>query len=202
MGRVAHRRCRAHPAARTAGPDGRGPGRGALGALRRRLPGVDRHVDPAATGPSGDRRRRRLHQRGGGRPARSSAASIPEGSVDEFPVRPFRPQQRLDRPRRGQQPRREWRGAPRRARAVGVARRACTQGPAHPAERPRPARARSYRPAGRSSRCAVPGNRSARAAGILAADGRTVVNLSGGMRAWAAAGLPVVARGGRPGSIT
>jgi rhodanese-related sulfurtransferase len=46
------------------------------------------------------------------------------------------------------------------------------------------------------------GNRSARAAGILAADGRTVVNLSGGMRAWSAAGLAVVAEGGRPGSIT
>ena len=46
------------------------------------------------------------------------------------------------------------------------------------------------------------GNRSARAAGILAADGRTVLNLSGGMRAWSAAGLPVVANGGRPGSIT
>ena len=46
------------------------------------------------------------------------------------------------------------------------------------------------------------GNRSARAAGILAADGHTVLNLSGGMRAWSAAGLPVVAKGGRPGSIT
>jgi rhodanese-related sulfurtransferase len=46
------------------------------------------------------------------------------------------------------------------------------------------------------------GSRSLRAASILAADGRTAVNLSGGMRAWAAAGLPVVAKGGRPGSIT
>ena len=45
------------------------------------------------------------------------------------------------------------------------------------------------------------GNRSARAAGILAADGHTVCNLSGGMRAWSAAGLPVVAKGGRPGSV-
>ena len=46
------------------------------------------------------------------------------------------------------------------------------------------------------------GNRSARAAGILAADGHTVLNLSGGMRAWSAAGLPVVANSGRPGSVT
>jgi|SRR5664279_4550654 len=46
------------------------------------------------------------------------------------------------------------------------------------------------------------GNRSARAARILAAAGHTVLNLSGGMRAWSAAGLPVVAKGGRPGSIT
>lgn len=46
------------------------------------------------------------------------------------------------------------------------------------------------------------GNRSARAAGILAATGHTVLNLSGGMRAWSAAGFPVVARGGRTGSIT
>src|SRR6478609_7940734 len=46
------------------------------------------------------------------------------------------------------------------------------------------------------------GNRSARAAGILAADGHSVCNLSGGMRAWSAAGLPVVAKGGRPGSVT
>ena len=46
------------------------------------------------------------------------------------------------------------------------------------------------------------GNRSARAAGILTADGLTVLNLSGGMRAWSAAGLPVVAKGGRPGSVT
>ena len=46
------------------------------------------------------------------------------------------------------------------------------------------------------------GNRSSRAAKLLAADGRTVLNLSGGMRAWSAAGLPVVAKGGRPGSVT
>jgi rhodanese-related sulfurtransferase len=46
------------------------------------------------------------------------------------------------------------------------------------------------------------GSRSTRAAGILAADGHTVLNLSGGMRAWSAAGLPVVAKGGRPGAIT
>lgn len=46
------------------------------------------------------------------------------------------------------------------------------------------------------------GHRSARAAKDLAADGRTVLNLTGGMRAWSAAGLPVVAKGGRPGSIS
>jgi len=31
--------------------------------------------------------------------------------------------------------------------------------------------------------------------------GREVVNLSGGMRAWARAGLPVVAAGGHPGRV-
>ena len=45
------------------------------------------------------------------------------------------------------------------------------------------------------------GHRSSRAAGLLAADGHTVLNLSGGMRAWSATGLPDVATGGRPGSI-
>jgi rhodanese-related sulfurtransferase len=45
------------------------------------------------------------------------------------------------------------------------------------------------------------GARSARAAGLLSRQGREVVNLSGGMRAWARAGLPVAASGGRPGRI-
>ncbi|MGE5764606.1 MAG: rhodanese-like domain-containing protein [Mycobacterium leprae] len=45
------------------------------------------------------------------------------------------------------------------------------------------------------------GNRSAAAAALLARTGRTAVNLAGGMRAWAAAGHPVVADGGRPGSV-
>ena len=45
------------------------------------------------------------------------------------------------------------------------------------------------------------GNRSARAAALLARDGREVSNLTGGMRAWARAGLPVVAAGGRPGRV-
>lgn len=45
------------------------------------------------------------------------------------------------------------------------------------------------------------GARSRRAAALLASQGRTVTNLSGGMTAWAAAGLPVVAKGGRPGTI-
>jgi rhodanese-related sulfurtransferase len=44
-------------------------------------------------------------------------------------------------------------------------------------------------------------SRSARAAALLARDGREVSNLAGGMRAWARAGLPVVARGGGAGRI-
>ena len=45
------------------------------------------------------------------------------------------------------------------------------------------------------------GARSARAAALLAADGREVSNLAGGMHAWARAGLPVVAGGGGPGRV-
>ena len=45
------------------------------------------------------------------------------------------------------------------------------------------------------------GHRSARAAALLARDGRDVVNLAGGMHAWARAGLPVVASGGAPGRV-
>ncbi len=45
------------------------------------------------------------------------------------------------------------------------------------------------------------GARSTRAASLLARDGRDVVNLAGGMHAWARAGLPVVASGGRPGRV-
>lgn len=45
------------------------------------------------------------------------------------------------------------------------------------------------------------GARSARAAALLARDGRQVSNLAGGMHAWAQAGLPVVAKGGGPGHI-
>jgi len=45
------------------------------------------------------------------------------------------------------------------------------------------------------------GARSARAAALLAREGRDVVNLAGGMHAWARAGLPVVASGGRPGQV-
>ena len=45
------------------------------------------------------------------------------------------------------------------------------------------------------------GARSRRAAAYLARDGHQVSNLSGGMTAWARAGLPVVANGGRPGRV-
>ncbi|MGO8890368.1 MAG: rhodanese-like domain-containing protein [Streptosporangiaceae bacterium] len=45
------------------------------------------------------------------------------------------------------------------------------------------------------------GARSARAASLLARDGREVWNLAGGMHAWARAGLPVVAKGGGRGHI-
>ena len=45
------------------------------------------------------------------------------------------------------------------------------------------------------------GNRSARAAGMLAGRRPDVANVSGGMAAWAAAGLPVVAKGGGPGRV-
>lgn len=45
------------------------------------------------------------------------------------------------------------------------------------------------------------GARSGRAAGYLAREGHEVMNLAGGMRAWARAGLPVVASGGRPGQV-
>jgi rhodanese-related sulfurtransferase len=45
------------------------------------------------------------------------------------------------------------------------------------------------------------GARSARAAVLLARQGREVSSLSGGMHAWARAGLPVVARGGGPGRV-
>jgi rhodanese-related sulfurtransferase len=45
------------------------------------------------------------------------------------------------------------------------------------------------------------GARSARAAAMLARDGRQVSNLAGGMHAWARADLPVVAKGGGRGLI-
>lgn len=45
------------------------------------------------------------------------------------------------------------------------------------------------------------GARSARAAALLAGDGRQVSNLSGGMHAWKRQGLPLVAKGGGPGRV-
>lgn len=45
------------------------------------------------------------------------------------------------------------------------------------------------------------GARSARAAALLAREGRQVSNLAGGMHAWVRADLPVVAKGGRARQI-
>ena len=45
------------------------------------------------------------------------------------------------------------------------------------------------------------GSRSAAAAAALVGIGLPAVNLAGGMQAWQAAGLPVVADGGRPGDV-
>lgn len=45
------------------------------------------------------------------------------------------------------------------------------------------------------------GGRSAQAARILSGRGVDAISLSGGMIAWARAGLPVVGRGGRPGTV-
>jgi rhodanese-related sulfurtransferase len=45
------------------------------------------------------------------------------------------------------------------------------------------------------------GNRSARATALLLRSGFEAVNLSGGMRAWAAAGLPVETKNARPGTV-
>ncbi len=45
------------------------------------------------------------------------------------------------------------------------------------------------------------GNRSGKAAQVLAAAGVDVRNVTGGMKAWAAAGLPVVTAAGRPGTV-
>lgn len=45
------------------------------------------------------------------------------------------------------------------------------------------------------------GNRSGRAARLLAAAGVEVFNMAGGMRAWAGHGLPVVTDTGHPGTV-
>lgn len=45
------------------------------------------------------------------------------------------------------------------------------------------------------------GNRSGQAAVVLAGRGFDVVNMGGGMNAWAAAGLPMVDDDGRPGEV-
>lgn len=45
------------------------------------------------------------------------------------------------------------------------------------------------------------GHRSARAAKMLGAEREGVLNVKGGMSAWARQGLPVVAKGGRPGRV-
>jgi rhodanese-related sulfurtransferase len=45
------------------------------------------------------------------------------------------------------------------------------------------------------------GNRSGKAADLLAAAGVPVYNLAGGMKAWAQSGLPVVTDAGEPGTV-
>ena len=45
------------------------------------------------------------------------------------------------------------------------------------------------------------GNRSGKAADLLAAAGVRVHNVAGGMKAWAEAGLPVVTDAGEPGTV-
>lgn len=45
------------------------------------------------------------------------------------------------------------------------------------------------------------GNRSARGASMLVNEGFDALNLEGGMSAWAAAGLPVITKGGRAGTV-
>lgn len=45
------------------------------------------------------------------------------------------------------------------------------------------------------------GARSAKAAAALAAAGHQVSNLEGGMKAWSAAGLPILTDDGSPGSV-
>jgi len=45
------------------------------------------------------------------------------------------------------------------------------------------------------------GHRSAVATGVLRRHGRTAANLTGGMNAWAAAGMPIVTECGSPGRI-
>lgn len=45
------------------------------------------------------------------------------------------------------------------------------------------------------------GNRSARAAKLLAGQRADVANVRGGMSAWQRMGLPVVGKGGRPGRV-
>ncbi len=46
------------------------------------------------------------------------------------------------------------------------------------------------------------GNRSGKAAAALARVGRSVVNVAGGMKAWAEAGHAVVTDSGEPGTVT
>jgi rhodanese-related sulfurtransferase len=64
-----------------------------------------------------------------------------------------------------------------------------------------PARSRELAPQRTVITACRSGHRSAGAAMILARQGRDVTSLSGGMRAWARAGLPVVASAGRPGRV-